>query len=256
MERVQLSTPHKSRVHSIIVTHRLALAKPRLGERLLAEFVGTFFLVLTVGVAAVGGGSMAPVAIGLVLAAQIYTFAAVSGGFLNPAVTLAVRLSGRQKISLQSALLYVVVQCLGAVIGGLCAFAATGSTFRFAFGAGRGLGTSIELEVLFTMALCSIVLSAVTSNDSPNHHFGFAVGVTSAALTSGAFGQGSFNPAVTLGVNVANFANASGPPAPSAGSWAVFLLAPLLGGALAAALFRGTRSNEYGRAAEGAAAAV
>jgi aquaporin Z len=81
-----------------------------LRERLLAECVGTFFLVLTIGVSVAGGGPNAPVAIGLILGIQIYTFGSVSGGMFNPAVTLAVLLSGRGKITPPHAAAYMGAQ--------------------------------------------------------------------------------------------------------------------------------------------------
>jgi len=237
-----------SHVFDTMTKHRVATARePLLQERLLAEFVGTFFLVFTVGVSVAGGGSMAAVAIGLVLGIQIYTFGSVSGGLFNPAVTLAVALSGREKISPRDAALYALVQCLSGIIAGNVAFAVTGSTFCFDHVQTGTWSTSFYLELLFTMALCSTVLATGTSNDAPNHYFGFAIGltVTGGALASGGFDQGSFNPAVTLGINLANYANGNAPLRPSMGAWILFLLAPLLGGILAAVVFRGTRGNEF-----------
>eukprot|EP00408_Alexandrium_pacificum_P041316 CAMPEP_0171244778 /NCGR_PEP_ID=MMETSP0790-20130122/47045_1 /TAXON_ID=2925 /ORGANISM="Alexandrium catenella, Strain OF101" /LENGTH=88 /DNA_ID=CAMNT_0011711947 /DNA_START=35 /DNA_END=297 /DNA_ORIENTATION=+ len=77
-----------SHVTDIIATHRGKVRHTLMREKLLAEFVGTFFLVLTVGTAVHSSGKdMAGVAIGLALGIQIYTFGAVSGGFFNPAVT-------------------------------------------------------------------------------------------------------------------------------------------------------------------------
>lgn len=152
--------------------------EPLLRERLIAEFLGTFFLVLTVGVSVAGGSDMAPVAIGLVLGIQIYTFGAVSGGFFNPAVTLAVLLSGRGKITPLHAAHYVLVECLGAIVAGLVAALATGSSFFFDYTLTRGWWASLELEAFFTMALCGIVLAAGSSKDAPNHYFGFAIGLT------------------------------------------------------------------------------
>jgi len=243
-----------SSVQSIIVTKRVAVVRETLlRERLLAEFVGTFFLVLTVGVAVASESDMAPVAIGLILAVQIYTFGAVSGGFLNPAVTLAVLLSGRGKISAPHAGLYMIAQVLGGVVAGFAAFAGTESTFCFNYGVpSRSWGTCFELEALFTMALCGIVLAAGTSNDAPNQYFGFAIGCTviGGALACGGFDQGSFNPAVTIGMNLANYANSNAERNPSAGACFLFVLAPLVGGALAAAVFRGTRGDEFEDVAE------
>jgi aquaporin Z len=224
-----------------------SIKEPLLQERLLAEFVGTFFLVLTVGVSVAGKGPMAPVAIGLVLGVQIYTFGSVSGAFFNPAVVLAVSLSERGKISPIDAAAYAAVESLGAVLGGGIAYAVTGSTFCFDYSLTRAWGTSLVLETLFTMLLCSTVLATGTSNDAPNHYFGFAIGltVTGGALAVGGFDQGSLNPAVTMGINFANYMNGNATLYPSIGSWVIFLLAPVLGGGLAAGVFRGTRSNEF-----------
>jgi len=244
-------------VAAIITAHREAVGEPKLRERLLAEFVGTFFLVLAVGVSVAGDSGMAPVAIGLVLAVQIYTFGSVSGGFLNPSVTLAVLLSGRGKITTAHAAMYVGTQMLGGIVGGLAAFVATESTFCFDYAVlSRPWGTSLELEVLFTAALCGTVLAAGTSNDAPNQYFGFAIGCTviGGALACGGFDQGSFNPAVTVGMNFANNLNGNAAATPSAGAWLVFLLGPQAGALLAAAIFRGTRSNEYDVGVEAAAA--
>jgi len=235
-------------VSDIIVKGRFNARTAFCREKLLAEFVGTFFLVFTVGVSVAGGGPQAAVAIGLMLGIQIYTFGAVSGGFLNPAVTLAVLLSGRSKISPARAAMYMVAEALGGIAAGLLAFAGTESTFCFDYAPlSRSWSTSLELEALYTMALCGIVLAAGTSNDAPNHYFGFAIGltVTAGALACGGFDQGSFNPAVTLGMNIANYANSSASNHPSIGAWLIFLLAPFLGSVLAAGVFRGTRGNEF-----------
>ena len=61
----------------------------------LTEFVGTFFLVLTIGLTAVSGTPMAPLAIGSVLMVMVYLGGHVSGAHYNPAVTLAIFLRGK-----------------------------------------------------------------------------------------------------------------------------------------------------------------
>jgi len=235
--------------------------KKLLRERLLAEFIGTFFLVLVIGISVAGGGSNAPVAIGLLLGIQIYTFGSVSGGFFNPAVTLAVLLSGRGKITPPHAGLYMVVEFCGGLVGALIAFGATEKTFCFHYNSNPltpddNWLTCVILEVFFTMALCSTVLAAGTSYDAPNHYFGFAIGgtVLAGATACGGFDQGSFNPAVTFGINIANYFSHESAKlgdsdldtlTPDFGSWVIFLIAPLLGSVLAAAAFRGTRGEEY-----------
>jgi len=234
-----------------------------LRERLLAETIGTFFLVLTIGVSVAGGGANAAVGIGLMLGIQIYTFGSVSGGFFNPAVTLAVLLSGRGKITPPHAAAYMGVQFVGALGGALVAFAVTEKTFCFHYDANalsptNYWGSCFILEMLFTMALSGAVLATGTSFDAPNHYFGFAIGgtVLAGATACGGFDQGSFNPAVTFGINLANYFSDDAAKlgskggdintlTPDAGSWVTFLIAPMIGGALAAAAFRGTRGEEY-----------
>jgi len=236
-----------------------------LRERLLAECVGTFFLVLTICIAVAGGGPNAPVAIGMILGIQIYTFGAVSGGLFNPAVTLAVLLSGRGKITPAHSAAYMGVQCFGGLIGALIAFGVTDKTFCFHYDNNpltptNHWGSCFILEMLFTMALSGTVLTAGTSFDAPNHYFGFAIGgtVLAGATACGGFDQGSFNPAVTIAVNLANYVSSDiqklgmkgaeiDTLTPDAGSWVTFLVAPMIGGALAAAVFRGTRGEEYGQ---------
>mmetsp|Transcript_52847 Transcript_52847/g.113236 ORF Transcript_52847/g.113236 Transcript_52847/m.113236 type:complete len:542 (-) Transcript_52847:74-1699(-) len=218
-------------------------------ECLLAEFVGTFSLVLTICVAVAGKSPFASISIGLVLAIQIYTFGSVSGGLFNPAVTLAVLIAGRGKICLKRAALYILFQFIGAFCGALVAFGTTQATFCFdyALTPKGGAGTSFFLELLYTAALAGTVLAAGTSFDAPNDYFGFAIGgvVMAAASACGPFDQGSFNPAVTFGINIVNYFHSNSVQNPDFGAWVVFLLAPLGGGLLAAAIFRGTRSREY-----------
>lgn len=238
-------------------SHVTGAATKLLRERLLAEFVGTFFLVLTIGVAVASGNPNAPVAIGLLLGVQIYTFGSVSGGFFNPAVTLAALLSGRHRINVLTSLMYMGVQTLGAIIGAVMAFLATEKTFCFHVDnnpKSPGWASCFILETFYTMALCGCVLSTGISFDAPNHYFGFAIGCTvlAAATACGGFDQGSFNPAVTIGINIANYFSEdedklSSPDSltPNVGSWLVFLIAPFLGALLAAVVFRGTRGEEF-----------
>lgn len=221
-------------------------------EKLVAEFVGTFMLVMTIGISVPGGGLLAPIAIGSILGIQVYTFGSVSGGLFNPAVTLALWMSRRNKITHVQAAMYCVVQMIGGLVGGLVAFAVTRSSFCFdnSFYGSATLGAPVILEFLYTAVLCSVVLAAGTSFDAPNQYFGLAIGgaVMFAAAACGKFDQGSFNPAVTFGINIANFANPNRAWVPSSGAWATFFLCPMLGAILAAAIFRTARDDtEYAR---------
>ena len=64
-------------------------------RKYVAELIGTFFLVLTVGFAVVSGNRLAPVAIGVVLAVMVYAAGHLCGGHFNPAVSLAAWIRGR-----------------------------------------------------------------------------------------------------------------------------------------------------------------
>jgi aquaporin Z len=82
-------------------------------RKLITEFLGTFFLVLTIGMVVTGNkGDFAPIAIGSVLMYMVFAGAHVSGAHYNPAVTLAVLLRGRMSIA--EAIPYMIVQVLGA----------------------------------------------------------------------------------------------------------------------------------------------
>ena len=84
-------------------------------NKYFTEFIGTMFLVLAVGVAAIGGqaGAMAPIAIGTILMVMIYAGGHISGGHYNPAVTFAVLI--RKRISINDAVVYWIAQIGGAL---------------------------------------------------------------------------------------------------------------------------------------------
>ncbi|MDT5162615.1 MAG: aquaporin [Mycobacterium sp.] len=178
--------------------------RPRVGVRYAVEAIGTFFLVFTVGAAVVGGSALAPLAIGAVLMVMVYAGGHLSGGHYNPAVTLAVLVRGR--IELRDAAAYWLVQ-LGA--GLLAALAvreildpvqlARHATMTLS---GHAVVAAFVAEMLFTFALCYVVLNVATSKSHPDNSFyGLAIGFTVAAgaIAVGAISGGAFNPAVTLG---------------------------------------------------------
>src|SRR5262249_2529689 len=86
----------------------------------LTEFIGTFFLVLTIFLAVKVGPSpadLAPLAIGAVLMVMVYMGGHISGAHYNPAVSLAVLIRG--KLGVVDFVLYVAVQLAGAVVASL-----------------------------------------------------------------------------------------------------------------------------------------
>lgn len=197
--------------------------------KFIYEFIGTFFLMLTVGMCVINTSHpefFAPVAIGSVLAVMIFAGGHVSGGHYNPAVSLAVFL--RKLISLKNMLIYWVAQLLGA------SFAAF-ITIYLKDGASSSplqpdVLHALLAEFLFTFALCFVVLNVATVKaTNGNSYFGWAIGFTVlvGAYAVGSVSGGVFNPAVALGITLLNLSLWSN-------IW-IFIVANLLG-AVAAAL--------------------
>jgi aquaporin Z len=174
-----------------------------LGPRLIAEFIGTFFLVVTVCAETspkIGAGPLAPLAIGAILMAMVFAGGHVSGGHYNPAVSLAVMIRG--KLTAAEWLGYAMTQLAAAAAGGVAA--------RGIVGSGRpettaNTGKVLLVELLFTFALAYVVLSVATARAGEgNSYFGLAIGFTVAAgaFAVGGISGGAFNPAVALGASI------------------------------------------------------
>src|SRR5205085_4314254 len=143
----------------------------------LTEFLGTFFLVLTIGLTVPSGEPSTPLAIGGSLMVMVYMGGHVSGAHYNPAVSLAVCLRG--KLPPTDFVPYLVAQLLGAVGGALAAHAISGKTFAPAPGASITVWAALLAEVLYTFALALVVLNVATAKATAGHSFyGLAIGFT------------------------------------------------------------------------------
>jgi aquaporin Z len=192
------------------------------------EFIGTFFLVLTVGMTVLdpnNAGLWAPLAIGSALAVMVYAGGHVSGGHYNPAVSLAVFL--RNRLTGTDLWLYWVAQLAGGAVAAFITLYLKGE------GAPAPLAPdhlkALLAEFLFTFALCYVVLNVATTRaTNGNSYFGWAIGFTVlvGAYAVGAISSGAFNPAVALGITILNLSHWSN-------IW-IYLVANLLGGAAAA----------------------
>ncbi|MFG1607997.1 MIP/aquaporin family protein [Actinoplanes sp. NPDC049265] len=209
-------------------------------RRYAAESVGTFFLVLTVGIAVTTMNVAAPVAIGGVLMVMVYAAGHVSGAHFNPAVTVAVLVRGR--ISGPAAGGYVVSQIAGALLAAVTVrLILTGPRPAQLSFTGRQIAMAFAVEVLFTFALAYVVLNVATSRSHPeNSFYGVAIGgtVMAGAFTVGAISGGAFNPAVALGGAVMGLFAWSA-------IW-VLLVAEVVGGALAATVFLALNRDDRG----------
>jgi aquaporin Z len=220
-------------------------------SRYFAEFIGTFVLVFAgCGSAVLAGDKIGfagvSLAFGLSLLAMVYTIGHVSGCHINPAVTLGLFIS--KKMERRYLLGYWIAQILGAIIAAACLLAiAKGTpngydpaTMGFAangYGAHSpgqyGLAAAILTEVILTFFLVLTVIGA-TDLKAPVGFAGIPIGFVLVLihLVGIPVTNTSVNPARSIG------------PALFVGGWAlqqlwVFVLAPLVGSVLAAAVYRG-----------------
>lgn len=222
-----------------------------------AELLGTLVLVFAgLGTAVLAGGKVGVVGIslafGLTLVAMAYALGPISGCHINPAVTLGMLLSKRIKAG--EALGYMVVQVIGAIIGaGLVLIIAKGNGFVPSpdnFGI-NGYGdhspghynllAAFLTEALFTMLLVITVLRT-TDESAPAGFAGLPIGLMLAVTNLAAIPvtNASINPARSIG------------PAIFVGGWAVgqlwlFIVAPLVGGVIAAIVYAALKSEDTGK---------
>ena len=170
-------------------------------NRLVNEFIGTFFLVFTICVAAVYGnaGDAAPLAIGLVLTAVVYAGGHISKAHYNPAVSLAFYIRGCY-ISIQEMVSFIAVQVLGAVLATLLAkgIFAEGKTVE---AVSLAFGPALIAEILFTFALVWVIMNVATAKaNAGNQFYGIAIGssVAGAIYTVGIVSLAVLNPAVSV----------------------------------------------------------
>jgi len=203
-------------------------------KKYLAELIGTFFLVFTVGVSVINpsAGVIAPLAIGGVLMVMIFAGGHISGAHYNPAVTVAVALRGR--LPMGDVPGYFIAQIVGACLAAGAVYYLKG----FSPGAGSPvsaytLGQMTLAEFLFTFALAYVVLNVATAKgNAGNSFYGLAIGSTvmAGAFAVGPISGGAFNPAVATGALIMNLL--------PAGHFFAYIVAELAAGALAAFVFR------------------
>jgi len=210
---------------------------------LIVELMGTYFLVLTIALSVgtfLGGvntaGSLAPLGIGAILSVMIFAGGHISGAHFNPAVTMTVFLAGRRKIDLSTAIMYVIVQLLGGVFGGLGAYSMTYAKGIAPNPNPKYLWSVFFAEYFYTFALCWVVLNtATTKSQKGNSFFGLAIGFTvlAGAIAVGDISGGVFNPAVATGLLLSNQLHGGS----YLSSWWIYFVAELLASGTAAGIF-------------------
>ena len=207
-----------------------------LNRKLTVEFIGTFMLVFTVGMATnrLGAGTLAPLAIGSALMVMVFAGGHISGGHYNPAVSTAVLVRGR--ISTAEYWPYLAAQFAAAILAGLTVRVVGGhQAHALVVGSGRML----IAEFLFTFSLAWVVLNVATARGTEgNSFYGLAIGFTvlAGAFAVGGISGAAFNPAVAVGAMVTGLLK-----------WGhiwIYLIADFLAGAVAALVFLFVQEGE------------
>jgi len=217
-------------------------ADPSIAAKLLSEFLGTYMLVLTVGLNVLSGSGAGAFSIAASLMCMIFALGTCSGAHFNPAVTTAIVCSGRGKCSVADGAKYICVQ----IIAGICAaftYSAmmNGDTFALKPTA-YTWGQSLVAELVFTFVLAFVVLSVATVKSALSEYFGFAIGmcVTVGGLAIGKVSGGSLNPAVSIGISSSHIIGGG-----SFWPCLIYTLVELVAGAVAAGVFMVTQPSEY-----------
>lgn len=198
-------------------------------KALVTEFIGTFFLVLTVALA----GN--PFAIGAVLTAMVYMGGYVSGAHYNPAVTAAALIT--KKINSTTAYQYWIVQFAAGIAAAAIFLLLKSSNFVPAAPEGIDFASAFLAEVIFTFALVSVVLhTGATKETKGNDYFGLAIGsiVMAGAFAVGPVSGAAFNPAVGVAPLLFDIAKVGN----YFGNISLYLFGPLVGALLASWVYQ------------------
>ena len=173
-------------------------------KKYLTEFIGTFFLVLIIGL------SKNPLAIGFGLTILVYMGAHISGAHYNPAVSLAMLL--RKEITISDFIKYISSQVLGA---SLAAYVVSIMSSNMIVQPDLQEPVAIILlaELMFTYLLVFVILNVATHpNLEGNSFYGFAIGLTvmTGAYCVGPLSGGVFNPAVSIGPSLIDLITGNG----------------------------------------------
>jgi len=214
---------------------------------LCSEFLGTFMLVLTVGLNVIAGSKAPAFSIAAALMCMIYALGDVSGGHFNPAVSLAIALTNQtkqdvSKFKLKNCPAYMGVQFAGGICAGFVyVFLEAGKSFPLGPAKSYGWAHVAAAEIIFTFLLSYVVLCVATTKTSLKHFYGLAIGscVTAGGYAIGSVSGGSLNPAVSFGIAFGHVVNGGGIV-----NATIYMVFEFVGAFLAYILFAQTHSEE------------
>ncbi|MCR5505418.1 MAG: aquaporin [Bacilli bacterium] len=224
-------------------------------KKAVAEVIGTFVLVFfACGVAALTGGNLVPTALafGLVIVAMAYSIGRISGCHINPAVSLGCLLTKRMTV--KEFIVYVLAQLVGGILGAVAIFgimkmsgiaiadtAASNLAVNYAV-TGKltagGIFGALLTEVVLTCVFVYVILNVTAENSGAGKKAGLIIGftLTLVHLLGINLTGTSVNPARSIATALGNLIY-TGKATALVQVW-MFIVGPLVGGALAALLYR------------------
>jgi len=196
-------------VHKVVDTG--AKGSSTFMQKAVSEFVGTYFLVLTVFLNVTGASPAGGLSIAASLMCMIYALGSVSGANFNPAVTLALLITGKGGMTMSLAPMYMVMQVLGGFAAGATSIAITGTQLTL-LPPNFGYTPALIGETFYTFVLCFVVLNVACTTMPEKlmgggpaaQIYGWAIGfcIMVGAGASGNVSGAALNPAVALPIDV------------------------------------------------------
>ncbi len=198
----------------------------------IIEFIGTFFLVLTIGLTG------DPIAIGTMLMVMVYMGGHISGAHYNPAVSIVMIIRGL--LSVKEAINYILSQLAGAILAALLVNWLGGEVMEVAPSNSASVLQILVVEAIFTFALVLVILNVATNPKTEgNSYYGLAIGFTimAAAFAGGKISGGVYNPAVGTGPILVDTIMGDGD---TLGNLWYYLVGPITGAVLATYVYKFT----------------
>lgn len=179
-----------------------------MGSKLIAEFIGTYFLYLIIGLCVTppGTGELTPIAVGLGLTALVYACGHISKAHFNPATTVTYFCAGTH--SLRGVVPYLIAILVGALLAAFTIGILNPEGLIQVTAIEIDIGRVLIAEFAFTFALMWVILNvAIAENTAGNQFYGLAIGfiVAAGAYAVGPISFAAFNPAVTLALCINGF---------------------------------------------------
>ena len=196
----------------------------------ITEFIGTFFLVLTIGLTG------DPIAIGTMLMVMVYMGGHISGAHYNPAVSIAMIIRGL--LSVKEAIKYILSQLAGAFLAALLVNWLGDAVMKIAPSDTASVLQILVVEAIFTFALVLVILNVATNPKTEgNSYYGLAIGFTimAAAFAGGGISGGVYNPAVGTGPILVDAIMGDGD---TLGNLWYYLVGPITGAVLATYVYK------------------